>query len=154
MNKHVRVSIVGTIAVVLLFAIALPVMAKPEPPDDSCIMRYPSVNNSSGTILLHHELTGSLFADWQEGTLINECTGDVPFGELVNPATSWLEFGAFCDLYYVNCDDDVVTITSDDTSDWRAVVWDLDEGEFYFADYWKVEIFDSGKFEFHKEYTP
>ena len=153
MNKHLRISIVGTIAVVLLFAIVLPAMAKPEPPDDSCVMRYPSVNNSSGTILLHHELTGSLFDDWQEGTLINECTGDVPFGEKVNPRTTWLGFDDLCDLNNWTCDGGVATITSNEIEQWTRV-WDMDEEVFYPSDFWKVEIFESGKFEFYKEYTP
>ena len=153
MNKHVRISLIGIIAVVLIFAIVLPALAKPAP-TDSCTVKYPSVNNATGTIMRHHSLTGDLEAEWDEGTLINVCTGDVPFGEPVNPGTNWIDFDALCDLNNWTCADGVATITSE-SLDGFVWVWDLDTEEFYPSDYWKVEIFNSdATFTFSKEYKP
>ncbi|MFN2236529.1 MAG: hypothetical protein ACK2U1_20055 [Anaerolineales bacterium] len=156
MTKQTRIGLMALVTVLLLLAMALPGLAKTEPPED-CITRYP-VYNPAGNVISSSLFTlpGEIDFDnsgWIGEELINVCIGEVPFGVTVKKF-NWLAYDDLKLLASWDWSETVAirTVTEDDNV--RAWVWDFDEEKAYQSTSGWLEIYPDGTFTLYKVYVP
>ncbi len=152
MNKQTRIGLMFLVTLILTLVLAIPGLAG-DPTLGECIMDYPAGRNNANyvRVTLPGELT---FVGWVDGTLINVCEGEVPFGEPTQ-GKGKLTFYSYDDLaaleIFVVTDE--YTYASVDTMGGSVRVLDTDGTEFT-STYWMAAIYPEGNFVFTKEYTP
>ena len=156
MNKRTRIGLMILVTVGLLLSLTIPGLAeKPTAPVD-CIMQYPVTHNSNNSVITRN-LPGELTIEgWINGTLINLCTGVVPFGEPVDDkgTFTWFEYDDLADLENCEWSEEMATFnTVGDTGRDFVFLWDTDD-TIHKATNWEVVIYPNGDFVFTKEYTP
>jgi hypothetical protein len=135
--------------------LALPVLAKPEPPDD-CKLLFPSIINNPETYNLNLRLPGEYtYIGWgDDGKLINICEGNIPFGEAINPGLTWIVYTNLDGLGRWVWADNVATFTVEEEEEFSwAWVYDTD-GSMYRSTSALVEVYPAGNFVFYKYYNP
>lgn len=154
MNKRTKISLVLVITLILLLGLTIPSLAKKNP-KFSCYIKPIIELNDGNYLYFTIKLSGELEADWKKvngvDTLVNICTGTVPFGEEINSGLSYAEFGAYCTAYLGECnaEETVYTVEEYETGE----IWDPDGG-YHTATYRLFTLLDTGEFTFYSEYTP
>lgn len=156
MKKYTRIGLMFLATLILTLALTISGLAD-DPILGECIMDYPAAtkNGTTGPDYIRIALPGqTTFMDWVDGTLINVCEGEVPFGEPAQ-GKGKLTFYSYDDLanleIFVVTED--YTYASFDTMGGSVRVLDTD-GTEYTSTYWMAAIYSEGNFVFTKEYTP
>jgi hypothetical protein len=157
MKKQTRIGLLILITVILTLALAIPGLAD-DPTYGDCIMSYPAaiITGTTGPEYISIALPGQLtFVGWVDGTLINVCEGEVPFGETAvgKGKLTFYSYDDLADLEEIFVVTEDYTYASFDTMGGRVNVYDL-EGNSFRSTYWKAAIYPEGNFVFTKEYTP
>lgn len=152
MNKQIRIGLIALITIILLLVLTVPGLAnKPKP---FCAVRVLTIDDA-GNVNNRYWLEGDLNAYWKKGTLYNECTGQIPFGEKISEMWSYASFETWCErLPEVDpCKDGPFFI---DKEDYTTVVsiFDPRAEDTYFATYYELTVWENGDFFYYKEYAP
>ena len=148
MNKRTQIGLVLVITLVLLLGLTIPSMAKKNP-TFSCSID-PLIVNKDGQIMTYTmKVYGELEAYWEDGTLVNICTGTVPLGETINPSLTYADFDVYCSELPESCDKGVFTYVDYEL----GKIWDPDGG-YFTPDSRTLVLKNNGKFTFSKLYTP
>jgi hypothetical protein len=149
MNKHVKISLIVLVTVVLLLAIAIPALARIQRKSCGTLwMAYDAKLDESVEIFIFGEgeftLTGN--------TLIRTCNGNIPLGEA--PIKPWLTYfdldemrGYLCDTYGGDaCDIGTpFTIGPDETGGYQDT--DSYKGDECTSYDWELVVKRNGDFE-------
>jgi hypothetical protein len=155
MKKQTRIALVLGIALILSLALTIPGLADDPVTYGDCQIQFPTYNpgSSSTTWGAPGEYT---VMEWEDGTLINVCEGNVPFEEPVHGKGKLIYFSydalATLDSFvvypeYTYVDDETYT------GSLTANVYDTD-GTVYPVTDWYAKFYPNGAYEFYREYTP
>ena len=112
MNKRTRIGLIVLLTVSLLLALTVPGMATEGNETFFCSPRVLTVDEE-GNYYDHLRIDGELTAAyWEDGTLINICEGEIPFGEPIREGMSYATFEETCVHIMTN----YYTTTSSSTS--------------------------------------
>ena len=151
MNKKTRIGLMVLVTILVLLAMTVPGLAEEEEP--KCLVGI-LITDKGGEFIIKNYYV-DLTAYWDDDTLINICTGNLPFGKLYLKDWWFATFKQTCDYWgdRVVCSQGVLYT---DPTLWGSGynIYDPNTGEFLEADYYWVTAHANGYLEFYMEYTP
>ena len=169
MKKHARIGLMFLVMLILCLAWTNPGLAD-EPTFGPCVTQYPADATPSKSdhyiwipIILPGEFTEKA---WYDGTLVNVCEGEVPFGEVAlgNGKVTIYTYAELATLDDYVVEDDYTYMSADTATFfhpglfWTIPVFEIDAswsgGTWYPATDWWVRIYPEGRFVLYTEYAP
>ena len=156
MNKHVKISLIVLVAVVLLLALTIPVLAKkPVYPNPNCYAYMPTVH-VSGNLYGGIYVFGALEAYWEDGVQYNYCTGIIPWGEETSiPGWRLLTFNEAAEYYadYNVCQQNFCWTDNTMWFSSTVPIYDPVEKMTLSAEIFYAAMYRNGEFLYYKEYV-